>query len=47
MKNGFYFMLKTLSVLGILTFMSRLYGYVEKRLDKEAKVIFKIYDVTG
>ena len=33
MKNAFYFMLKAL-----------FYSYVEKRLDKKAKVHFKIYD---
>ena len=32
-KNAFYLMLKSLS------------GYVEKRLDKKPRVIFKIYDV--
>ena len=37
-------MLKSLFVLEIFTFMSRLFGYVEKRLDK--MVNFKIYDVT-
>ena len=46
MRNAFYFMLKARSVLEIFTFLSRLYGYVEKQLDKQAKVIFKIYDVT-
>ena len=39
MKNAFYFMLKTL-VLAIYTFLSWLFGYVEKRFDD------KIYDVT-
>ena len=29
-----------------VTFFSWLLGYVEKRLDKSAKVSFKIYDVT-
>ena len=41
MKNGFYFMVKALFVLEILTFLSRLYGYVEKRLYKKAKLITK------
>ena len=44
MKNVFYFMLKVLFVLEIFTFMSWRFGYVEKGLDKKAKVNFKIYD---
>ena len=39
-------MLKTLFILKILTFLSLLFGYVEKRLDKKAKVNFEIYGVT-
>ena len=31
-KNAFYFMLKALFVLEIFTVLSRLFGYVEKRL---------------
>ena len=46
MKNAFHFMLKALFVLDILTFLSRVFGYVEKRLDKKAMVNYKIYDVT-
>ena len=46
MKNAFYFMLKVLFVLEILIFLSWLFGYVEKRVDKKAMVIFRIYDVT-
>ena len=46
-KNAFWFMLKTLCVFQIFTFVSWPYGYVEKRLDKRAIVIFKNYDVTG
>ena len=46
MKNASYFILKALSVLEIFTFFSRLSGYVEKRLDKKAKVSFKIYGAT-
>ena len=46
MKNTFHFMLKALFVLQIFTFLSRLFSYVEKRLDKKAMVDFKIYDVT-
>ena len=40
MKSAIYFMLK------VLAFLSRLFGYVEKRLGKKAKVDFKIYDAT-
>ena len=39
-------MLKTLFTLGKFTFLSWLFGYVEKRLDKKAKIKFKICDVT-
>ena len=39
-------MLKTLFILKIFRFLSRLFGYAEKRLDKQAKVNLKIYDVT-
>ena len=46
MKNAFYFILKALFVLDIFTFLSWVFGYVEKRLDKKAMVNFKIYDVT-
>ena len=42
----FYLLLKALVVLEIFTFLSCLFGYVEKGLDKKAMVIFKIYDVT-
>ena len=42
MKNAFYFTLKALFVLGKFTFLSRLFGYVEKQLDKKAMVNFKI-----
>ena len=42
----FYLLLKALVVLEILTFLSCLFGYVEKGLDKKAMVIFKICDVT-
>ena len=38
-------MLKTLFDLEIFTFLSCLFGYVEKQLDKKATVNFKIYDV--
>ena len=47
MKNtAFYFMLKALFVFEIFTFLSWLFGYVEKWLDKKAVVNFKIYDFT-
>ena len=42
----FYLLLKALVVLEIFTFLSCLFGYVEKGLDKKAMVIFKVYDVT-
>ena len=45
MKSDFYLILKTLFVLVIFTFLSYLFGYVLKRLDKKAKVNFNIYDV--
>ena len=45
MKNAF-FMLKALFVLEIFTILSRLFGYVEKSLDKKGKANFKINDVT-
>ena len=43
MKNVSYFILKTF--LEIFTFLSQLFGYVEKQLNKKVKVNFKIYDV--
>ena len=46
MKNAFYFMLKSLFVLEMVTVLSCDFGYVEKWLDKKAMVNFKIYDVT-
>ena len=46
-KNALYFMLKALSVLEIFTFLSWLFVYVEKQLDKTTMVHFKIYDVTN
>ena len=39
-------MLKALAVLEIFTFLSWLFDYAEKRLDKKAMVDFKIYGVT-
>ena len=46
MKNAFNFMLKALFVLEICMFLSWLFGYWEKQLDKEAKVNFETYDIT-
>ena len=46
MKNDFYFMLKTLFVLKIFTFLSWLFDCVEKRLDKKVMVNLKIHDIT-
>ena len=43
---GDIFMLKALFVLEIFSFLSWLFGYAEKQLDKKAKFNFKIYDVT-
>ena len=46
MKNAFYFILKALLIFEIFTFLSRLFGYVGKRLHNKANVNFKIHDVT-
>ena len=46
MKNTFYFILKALFVLKVFKFVFRLFGHVEKRLDKKARVNLKIYYVT-
>ena len=46
MKDVFYFMLKAPFDLEIFTFLSWLFGYAEKRLDKKDIINFKIYDVT-
>ena len=43
MKNAFYF---TFKALKMFEFLSRLFGNVEKRLEKKNKVNFKFYDVT-
>ena len=45
MKNAVYFSLKTLFVVKVFEFSSSLFGHIEKRLDKKAKVNFKNYDV--
>ena len=34
------------AVFKIFTLLSRIFGYLEKRLDKKAMVNFKLYDVT-
>ena len=46
MKNAFYYMIKALFALEILTFLSRLFGYVRKQLDEKVMVNLKVYDVT-
>ena len=46
MENAFYFNLKSLFVLEIFRFLSQLFGYVGKRLDKKVMIDFKVYDVT-
>ena len=46
MKNALYFMVKALSIPEIFKFLSWFFRYVEKRLDRKAKVNFKLYDVT-
>ena len=47
MKNAFYFMLNVLFVFEIFTFLSWLFGCIEKRCNKKTIINFKIYDVTG
>ena len=47
MKNVFYFTLKALFVLEIFQFSFWIFGHVEKRRNKKAKVNFEIYDVTN
>ena len=46
MTNTFYFIFKVLFVLKIFKFCSDFFGHVEKRFDKEAKVNFKLYDIS-
>ena len=41
MKNAFYFILQTLFVPAIFTFLPGLFGYIEKRLDKKAMLFSK------
>ena len=45
MKNTFCLILKAFFVLEIFTFLSWLFGFVGKALDKKAMVHFKIHDV--
>ena len=40
-KYAFYVILKTLFVLEIFSFLFKLFGYVEKRVDKKAWLILK------
>ena len=47
MKNAFYFTSKALFVLKIFTFLSWLFVYAAKQLDKKYKVNLKSYDVTA
>ena len=47
MKNAFYFTLKALFLLKILTFLSSLFSHAEKTAWLEKKVKFKICDVTA
>ena len=46
LKNASYFLLKALFVLEMFTFLSCLFGHVEKWLGRKAMVNFKIYEVT-
>ena len=45
MKNAFNFILKALSILNIVKFLSQLFGHKGKRFNKKANFNFKIYDV--
>ena len=45
MKNAFYFTIKLFSFWRYLNFCPDFFGYEGKRLDKKAKINFKIYDV--
>ena len=46
MKNAFYFILKALFAFEIFRLLSLLFGYVEKGLDKKAKINFNFFRVT-
>ena len=45
-KNVFYLMFKALFVVKVFTFLSWLFGYIGKRLDKKTMINFKIYELT-
>ena len=45
MRNAFYFILKALLFSGYLSFCPNVFGHLAKRLDKKAKINFKIYEV--
>ena len=45
-ENVFCFMLRAFVVLEIFTFLSWLFGFVEKWLDQKSMVNFQIYDMT-
>ena len=49
MNNGFYSILKTLFILKLkmFSFLSWLFCFIGKQLDKKAKVNLKSYDVTN
>ena len=47
MKNAFHFNLKALFILKIFKSCPEFFGHVGRRLDKRAKVNFKIYDITN
>ena len=46
MKNAFYFILKALFAFEIFRILSLFFGYVEKGLDKIAKINFSFFRVT-
>ena len=43
---AFHFMLKVRFILEIFKFLSSIFGYGEKRLDKKTMINFNMYDVT-
>ena len=45
-KDAFYFMLRVFFIYELFSFLSWLFGYVEKRLDKKVMLNFKIYPVS-
>ena len=47
MKNAFYFTLKVFFAVKIFTFLTWLFGYVEKRFDQKDKANVKVFDVTN